>query len=131
MMNPEDLLFATLSIDVALTIIGCQIWFRMTRRDKRIDLLQEKLYDATRRFANHKQELQEKNLHLQTQLEKAEKAWGDLQIELQYKELELNRFLVVYKRLETSLQDQTVKYNNLVRQYTFLTSKSPNDEMPI
>jgi len=130
-MIPEDLLIAMSTIEVFLALIAVLIWQRIVKKDRRCDLMTEKLYDATSRFAATKRDLQEKNLHLQTQLEKAEKAWGDVQIELQYKEKELNRFLVVYKRLETNLQDQTVKYNNLVKQYTFLTSKSPNDEMPI
>lgn len=130
-MTSEGLLTTILFIDVLLALIAIQIWQRMNSRERRSNLLEQKLYDATAKFANHKRELQETNLSLRDQLEKAEAAWGDLQIQLQYKDQEMARFLVVYKRQETNLQDITVKYNNLVKQYDFLTSKSSSDEMPI
>jgi len=130
-MIPEDLLITVFTIDLSLAIIGIQIWNRMVRKDRRSDLMTQKLYEATSRFSKSKRELQEKYLILRDQLEKAEAAWGDLQLQLQYKDQELRRFLVVFKRLETNHQDMTVKYNNLVGQYNFLTSKKPDDEMPV
>jgi len=131
MTPPEGLLTATLLFDCLLGLIGLQLWQRMSNKERTSNLMAEKLYDATAKFAKHKRELHEANLSLRGQLEKAEAAWGDLQTQIQYKDQEMTRFLSAYKRLETNHLDMTVKYNNLVGQYNFLTSKSSSDEMPI